>query len=950
MNTPPVYAVAVRPIVRSDARDVLVLDGTWQLRVDPDQRGTHEGWASGTEYFELPVAVPGCVNAVPELADDYPSLLQTNAYEGPCWYQHWFELPATWADGRVWVKFGGVSPAANVYLNGQHLGFHKQSQVSVKFDATDAACPGEENVLTVELPWRDLGLRGGLAFGPGIYRSVEMERTGDLRLEDLFVRPCVPDHRVEITATLHNDSVRDLAVSAHARVRPAEVREPAFQHQTSPAAVPAGQCHALSVSVDMPGARTWSPHDPFLYVVELEVRAEGATHDAIAERFGMRRLAVEGDVLTLNGEPLMFRAVADEFTRCPTVSPIVDRDLIRQRIQTLRRLGFNAKRYHTHVPPREELDVCDELGLLVHAEISVVSNFNKTEPYPACRDAWRYKLMEIRNHASLAVYCMGNEGSQIMHPLVDKVRRYYADAKALAPDHLVLAASGMQGEHPVPNDFQTPHFWSRCFKWAYDGLSAVPWIGVAPLASEGPLVIHEYGKMTVWPDPEEDAFFRDAHMPLTGDYGEVGRRALADAGLEHLLPRVVRHSRRLSAVCWKMVTEQARRQPGVSGYHIHCAQRVGANRGMADDLGLRIDPEFLDFVKSNGPTALLVDRDFRGRTLCAGEPLSLAVHLSHFGPDDLADARLHWRLLEQGHTWKDGTVEGLSFARGRNGPLCRLTMAAPAGLGKLTLQVRLDTPAGPVTDNAWDFWRFPHPTHRLADAVLTDADDARWELDVMAHFPTLCRLDDAVTARRGVNVSRFNEPTDYLTEYPPTAVIADRWTDALRDYTAAGGTVLLLDTGHFPAPWYAPADDRDRGYDLFAQFTPFRAGWDHGNAATVIEDHPSMGDFPHEGFCDLQCFAMVQGAKTLRVAHLPGQVDPVVHVIPMWRTMNPGGVPEPDDPAWRRRWRTENRVYVAACGVGRGRLLVSSFRHLAGPAGRHLLEQLVRYAAGPNTR
>ena len=946
MQPSPVYAVAVRPAVRADARDLLMLDGTWQLRVDPDDRGVREGWSSGHEAFELSAAVPGCVNAVPELAGDYPSLLQTNAYEGNCWCQRHFDLPETWAGGRTWVKLGGVSPAAHVYVNGQHVGFHKQSQVSVKFDATDVVRPGEQNTLTIELPWRDLGLRGGLAFGPGVYRSVELERTGPVRIEDLFVRPRVGEQSTWVEALAYNDSHEDVTVTARASVRPASGGDTAFEAQSTPVAIPAGQGRPISLAVDMPGARKWSPDDPFLYVLELALLAGDERIDAVADRFGMRRLAVQGHCLVLNGEPLMFRAVADEFTRCPTISPIVDRDLIRRRIETMQQLGFNAKRYHTHVPTREELDVCDEMGFLVHAELSVVSNFNKTEPYPACRDAWRHKLMEIRNHASLVVYCMGNEGSQIMHPLYDKVAQYYADAKALAPDHLVLAASGMQGEHPVPNDFQTPHFWSRHFKWAYDGLTAVPWVGVAPLGENGPLVVHEYGKITVWPDPAEDDLFREAGMPLVGNYGEVGRIALQDAGIESLLPRVLRHSRRLSAVCWKIVTEEARRQPSVSGYHIHCALRVGANRGMADDLGQRIDPEFADYPHSNAPTALLIDRDFRGRAWCVGQPVTLGVHLSHFGSDDVADGQLRWRLEGQGTTWAEGREAGLSFPRGKNGLLCRIGFTAPDGLGKVTLVVRLTAGDRDVAANSWDFWRFPHPTHAVADAVLTDAADPRWELDLMAQFPTLRRLGDACTARRGVNVSRYDEPADYLREFPPTAVIADGWTDALQAYVAQGGTALLLDTGHFPDAWYAPADQRDRGYDLFTMYVPFRTGWDHGNAATILEDHPALGDFPHEGLCDLQCFAMVQGAKTLRVAKLPDEARPIVRVIPMWRTVQPGGVPKPDDPAWMKRWRTENRVYVAECRIGQGRLVVSSLRHLAEPAGRYLLEQLVNYAGG----
>jgi hypothetical protein len=956
-----VCPATVNPAVRHPARRVLDLGGAWSLRIDPHSQGARQGWADGRDTFEYSAAVPGSVNALEALGREYPSHTMPNAYEGGCWYQRRFKLPAGWSAPRAWLQFGGIMPAAHVWLNGRRLGYHAYSPVAVKFDATDALRPGAENVIVVELPWQDLGFRGGLIFGSGLWRTVELEGTAELRLEDLFIRPRLARRRADVAATLCNDGPRARQVTLRAVARPASGRGPGFEVRSRPLRVAAGRSTPVTLTLDMPGARAWTPDDPRLYVLTLEVHEGDTLADAVSERFGMRELTVGREALLLNGEPLIFRAVCDEFFGCPTLAPIVDPALIRRRLLALKALGFNAKRYHTHMPPREELDLCDELGILVHAEISVISNFSQTGPYPESRAVWKAGLRQVRNHASLVTYCMGNEGSQIMDGLYDRAREYYADAKALAPDTPVLAASGMQGEHPVPNDYETPHFWSRYFVWAYDGLTALPWRALDPLAAKGPLVVHEYGKYTVWPDPREDRYFRAARMPLKGNYGAMGRIALKEAGLESLLPRIVRHSRALAAVCNRLAIEEARRQPGVTGYHILSAFRLNCNRGMVDDLARHVDPEFQDYPAVNGPTALLIDRTYRGRTLTAGQDVALTVHLSHFGAAPVVRGRLRWRVENgAGAALAEGVLGGLEFPRGRNGPLAAMAFRAPDGTGRISLTAELAGGGKVLARNRWDFWHFAAPDGGCPEPVLCDAAAPGWDLDVMAAYPAVRRLDDFVSVWKGdrlCKASTGREGAEYLATHPVRALIADHWDDGFAAYARRGGSVLLLNTGHFPEDWYAPKLDRDRAYgaphltyDMYTHFAPFRTGWDHGNACTIFERHPALRGFPHEGWADLQCFAMIQGAKTLRTARLPGPAAPILRVIPMWKRSGPQSGPSPDLPDVPRPYETENRVYLAEVRIGRGRVLVSALRHFCDPAGRWLLDRLVGHAARQDQR
>lgn len=709
----------------------------------------------------------------------------------------------------------------------------------------------------------------------------------------------------------------------------------------------------------MRDSRPWTPDQPFLYVLTLEARHRDTVADAVRERFGMRSMAVEGKQLVVNHEPLFWRTSSPEFAYSPTISPLVDKSIIRRRIRAMKDMGFNGNRLHTHVYTRQALDVCDEMGFLLQVEPSVISNANEIRPYPASRASLTAKVREIRNHPSVVVICLGNENSQIIErdAYRERAKVHLADIRDLVPDHLILTGCGYQGEYPdVYNDFQTPHFWADYYKWAHDGLTALPWAGVQHLSEDGPVVIHEYGKFTVWPNPAEDRLFRDADMPLCGNYGEMGRVALREAGIEACLPDIVENSRRLSAACTKIALEQVRRRPGVQGYQYHCSMRVGRNRGFIDDLGCHTDPQFANLPLANGDTALMIDLDFRRRSLTNDEPVELGVYLSHFGPADVARATLHWSIEADGTRLDGGRAGDLHFARGANGLLARLDFITPEGLGKFTMCLTLVDGDGEIARNRWEFWRFPQPRRTCAETVATLVADTRWEDDLLAHYPTLRRLDDILIAHLGVMAKQWCAKDGRFAPPPPAyarlardarirTVIADRWTESLAAFAGDGGTVLLLDRGLFPPDWYVPAPERDGRHHLYRMYAPFRSGWDHGNAATIVEPHLMLGDFPHDGWCDLHCFDMIQGAASLVTARLPGPPEVAIRVVPIWRTTGDQVGPVSKSQDVERRWATEDRCYLAAAQVGKGRVVICSLRLLNNPAGSYLFQRLLRYAS-----
>lgn len=101
-------------------RPQIPLSGRWSFRRDPGGRGRTEGWHEGRGTFPRQVVVPGAPQAQ---GVGEPTHRMRAFFLEPFWVRRSFALPALAAGQRVRLRLGGVLPAADLYLNGRHLGY-----------------------------------------------------------------------------------------------------------------------------------------------------------------------------------------------------------------------------------------------------------------------------------------------------------------------------------------------------------------------------------------------------------------------------------------------------------------------------------------------------------------------------------------------------------------------------------------------------------------------------------------------------------------------------------------------------------------------------------------------------------------------------------------------------------------------------------------------------------
>ncbi|MBC8006107.1 MAG: beta galactosidase jelly roll domain-containing protein, partial [Verrucomicrobia bacterium] len=95
---------------------------------------------------------------------------------GTGWYRKTFTLDESTTNKKVQICFDGVYRECDVWINGQHLGFHAYGYTPFTFNLTPHLKPaGQQNVLSVKVS--NPGKNSRWYSGSGIYRPVKLQVT-----------------------------------------------------------------------------------------------------------------------------------------------------------------------------------------------------------------------------------------------------------------------------------------------------------------------------------------------------------------------------------------------------------------------------------------------------------------------------------------------------------------------------------------------------------------------------------------------------------------------------------------------------------------------------------------------------------------------------------------------------------------------------------------------------
>ncbi|MCW5850670.1 MAG: hypothetical protein KIT87_11400 [Anaerolineae bacterium] len=675
------------------------LGGTWQFGLDPEGRMTVEAL---TLDREIPVPLPWQAA--------FPDLQQ---YSGYAWYRRVEELTPEWLAGEVLLHFGAVDYWCQVFVNENLAGEHEGGYTPFSLPIRRFLQPGPNAIAVrvydsvqsgITIPrWPDYRPDAGASGPPfdaehiphgkqewyinvgGLWQDVKLVAVPTAYIDRVHITPDIRSGEARVEVELGGDVTGlnggQLAVAVDAD---------GVDDVTLPLA-PGQSVYQARLTVSQP--QLWDITAPHLYTAQVRLETGEAT-DETTTRFGFREISTANGQILLNGRSIVLLAALDQDLYPDTIYTVLSDDYLRDQFQKALDLGLNCLRCHIKPPDPRYLDLADEMGLLVWAEIPSWRTFytrgtthaHQLDLHAAIHRRVEQTLAEmIRrdfNHPSLVIWTLVNEDWGTALPLSAADRAWVADlydqCKRLDPTRLVVDNSAcLHAWGPnihVKSDLDDFHIYAnipdqaRWFEQVMDQFAARPlWTyssqGDAQRTGQEPLVLSEFGN---WGLPSLHALRQaaggaDPHWFGIGAWwnpydGEPGwPRGVAERFTRYGLDKVwADYEAFVTATQWhqfgamKYEIEAMRRQPGLAGYVItEFTDAYWESNGLLDFYrGPKVYHDRFNQINALDVVIPQTDR------YAAWDDTDLAVrlHLSHYSDDDWEGARLRVRVagIEEG--------------------------------------------------------------------------------------------------------------------------------------------------------------------------------------------------------------------------------------------------------------------------------------------------------------
>ena len=342
---------------------------------------------------------------------------------GVGWYRKNFVTPVGSEGRKVWLDFEGVYRAPKVWVNGALVAEGDNGYVGFLCDVTPHLKPaGQTNVVAVRadntVPKTSRWYTGG-----GIYRHVHLIVAGQIHAVQHGTAIATP--RIEAEAATVEAAIevvnegRDMAwTSVNSVILDPGGRPVADAGTRLP--IRAGETVTVRQHFTVPKPVLWDLSNPALYRMDTRIAANGADQDQQSIPFGIRTIRITRDGVTLNGRREFLKGLCIHHDLGCLGGAAFDR-AIERRLLSMKEVGCNAVRLAHNPHSSSVLDLCDRLGILVYNEAFDDRN---GQFYGCDHKAWKRRWAEDlrwfvrrdRNHPSVFIWSVGNEGSDIFQP------------------------------------------------------------------------------------------------------------------------------------------------------------------------------------------------------------------------------------------------------------------------------------------------------------------------------------------------------------------------------------------------------------------------------------------------------------------------------------------------------------------------------------------------------
>jgi hypothetical protein len=772
MKKPPIpsFLIAVLLLGGVNAtlanEETLSLAGTWQFQLDPDNVGIEQVWFA--QKLDDTVTLPGTTDEnhkgvfKDERAVD--RLSRVWYWKGPAWYQKQVTIPQSWAGKRI-TLYLERSKHTRVWVDRTFCAWEDTLSAPHVFDVTRAMAPGDRTItilvdnakLPPVGPSHAVDERTQTNWN-GIVGKIELRATDPVWLDDVQVYPDTEKKVARVRAVIGNITGKAFAGQISIGCKSVNVDAPStFKMHT--VKVAGDTPETMAEFTYMPGEQVplWDEFHPVMLRLDLhlDTTTDGGSHrDKRTVHFGMRRFATERNRFTINARPVFLRGKLDCCLFPLTGYAPMDKAGWLRVLSIAKSYGINHYRFHSWCPPRAAFAAADELGMYLQPELpnkrsafkapengeaaqynidrlDVESTETKISLYDYGKREGELILRAYGNHPSFVMFTLGNElgRNRGMFELVDHFRQ-------IDPRHLYAQGSNNMHWNPslaegddfwvtcktsktlpvrgafFPPDYPTPHIEHASPSTLVDFSESIAGVPV-------PVLSHENGSFQVSPDfreiPKYTGVTRARNL-------EIFRARLREAGMLGRAHDFLLASGALSVICHREDIEASLRTPGLGGFQLLDIQDfpgqgtalVGILNVFMESKGLTTPEAWRRFCCETVPLLRMKkytwtnDETFIGR-----------VQVAHYGPADLADARLTWTVTtSNGNNVAGDAFDPVTIRQGQvfEVDMFAFPLADIAVPRKLTITIAIE---GTPYRNSYPIWVYaPKIDTSVPDGVL----------------------------------------------------------------------------------------------------------------------------------------------------------------------------------------------------------------------------------------
>ena len=284
-----------------------------------------------------------------------------------------FTVPPGQKGKRAIIEFEGVMAQHALYVNGALAGEHQGGYSRWRCDITQWL-KDAENVLAVKVDSHEdkeippFGYTIDYLTYGGIYRDVNLYFTEEARIDNVLFRYQITGESAILAPELELDNAAE-PFDGTVTVEIMDGAGGLAKTYTQELTVSPG-CGSQNLSDEpFPQPVLWELENPYLYTVKVSLKREGRPVDEHTLRVGFRTVECKPDGFYLNGESIKLVGL-DRHQSYPYFGYAMPARAQKKDAEILHDyLHVNTVRTSHYMQSEDFLDRCDELGLLVFAEI-----------------------------------------------------------------------------------------------------------------------------------------------------------------------------------------------------------------------------------------------------------------------------------------------------------------------------------------------------------------------------------------------------------------------------------------------------------------------------------------------------------------------------------------------------------------------------------------------------